>query len=43
MHRALAEVSEGLPGVLLADALLKGLALVAELDDSLGVGVDGGD
>lgn len=43
MHRAFAEVSKGLSGVLLTDALLKGFALVPELDDSLGVGVDGGD
>lgn len=43
MHGAFAEVSESLAGVLLADALLEGLALVPELDDGLGVGVDGGD
>lgn len=43
VHRAFPEVSKGLAGVLLADALLKGLALVPELDDRLGVGVDGGD
>lgn len=43
VHGAFAEVSKGLPGVLLTDALLKGLALVSELDDGLGVGVDGGD
>lgn len=29
--------------MLLADALLEGLALVPELDDGLGVGVDSGD
>lgn len=42
VHRAFAEVSKSLSGVLLADALLEGFALVPELDDSLGVGVDGG-
>lgn len=43
VHGAFAEISKGLSGVLLTNALLKGLALVPELDDSLGVGVDGGD
>lgn len=43
MHRVLAQVSESLARVLLPDALLEGLALVPELDDGLGVGVDGGD
>lgn len=39
VHRAFPEVSESLPCVLLADALLEGLALVPELDDGLRVGV----
>lgn len=43
MHGALPEISESLPRVLLADALLEGLSLVPELDDGLRVGVDGGD
>lgn len=43
MHGAFPEVSESLPCVLLADALLKRLALVPELDDGLRVGVEGGD
>lgn len=43
MHGVFVEISESLARVLLADALLEGLALVPELDDGLGVGVDGGD
>lgn len=43
MHGVFPEISEGLPCVLLAYALLKGLAFVPELDDSFRVGVEGGD
>lgn len=38
-----AQIPESLARVLLPDALLEGLTLVSELDDGLGVGVDGGD
>ena len=38
---AFPQVAEGLPRLLLADALLEGLAFVSKLDDSLGVGVEG--
>lgn len=43
VNGALAEISESLPSLFFADALLEGLALVPELDDSLGVGVERGD
>lgn len=43
MHRMFPEISKSLPRVLLADALLKGLTFVPELNDGLRVGVDGGD
>lgn len=43
VHGVFAQISESFPRVLLPDALLEGLALVSELDDCLGVGVDGGD
>lgn len=39
----LPEISECLPCVLLPDALLEGLAFVSELNDSLRIGVEGGD
>lgn len=39
----IAVVPQRLPRLLLADALHEGLAFVSELDDSLGVGVEGGD
>lgn len=43
VHRVLPEISECLPCVLLPDALLEGLAFVSELNDSLRIGVEGGD
>ncbi len=43
MHGAFPEISESLPRVFLADALLKGLTFVPELDDGFSVGVEGGD
>lgn len=43
VHGVFAQIPESLARVLLPDALLEGLALVSELDDGLGVGVDGGD
>lgn len=46
LQRAVPEVVEGLlvqVVLLLAEALLEELALVPELDDRLGVGVEGGD
>lgn len=43
MHRVFPEISEGLPRVLLADALLERLAFVPKLNDGLCVGIDRGD
>lgn len=43
MHGVFPEISESLPRVLLADALLERLALVPKLDDGLRVGIDSGD